>query len=181
MSALPAPLGPRPAASCLSVLLLLLPLLQACQGASLAGPNRPERHVDGRFSSEFSKVQQRAYLQGIVRNLLSLPPRAQRQADGTGADQFSKLREQAQAQHLNPLTLLMERTRGEEEEEKEKKDGTCTQWLHEELLEEGFSPELALRASRTAAFYLCPALALALALAHGDTDHPGATSTDGGQ
>uniref|UniRef100_A0A493T240 Secretin n=1 Tax=Anas platyrhynchos platyrhynchos TaxID=8840 RepID=A0A493T240_ANAPP len=71
---------------------LLSTFSMPCQSA------RTERHADGLFHSELSKMKDNAYVQQLVKHLVGLKERSQRHSDGLFTSEYSKMRGNAQVQ-----------------------------------------------------------------------------------
>ncbi|NXX87492.1 SECR protein, partial [Urocolius indicus] len=70
---------------------------------------RTERHADGLFHSELSKMNGDAYVQQLVKQLVGLKERSRRHSDGLFTSEYSKMRGNAQVQKL--IQSLMGRKR----------------------------------------------------------------------
>ncbi|XP_036621239.1 secretin [Trichosurus vulpecula] len=68
--------------------------------SSLPAPQRAQRHTDGAFTSELSRLRESAFVQSLVRALVGLGPRTQRHSDGTFTSELSKIRGTAQVHRL---------------------------------------------------------------------------------
>ncbi|XP_027715948.1 secretin [Vombatus ursinus] len=73
-------------------------LIQGC--SSLPAPQRAQRHMEGAFTSELSRLRESAFVQSLVRALVGLGPRTQRHSDGTFTSELSKIRGTAQVHRL---------------------------------------------------------------------------------
>ncbi|KFO84892.1 Glucagon family neuropeptides, partial [Buceros rhinoceros silvestris] len=78
---------------------------------SLSFPSRErsERHADGLFHSELSKMNGNAYVRQLVKHLVGLKERSQRHSDGLFTSEYSKMRGNAQVQKF--IQSLMGRKR----------------------------------------------------------------------
>ncbi|XP_074130487.1 secretin isoform X2 [Sminthopsis crassicaudata] len=75
--------------------------------SSLPAPQRAQRHMDGAFTSELSRLRESAFVQSLVRALIGLGPspprclpRTQRHSDGAFTSELSKIRGHAQVHRL---------------------------------------------------------------------------------
>nr|XP_020835046.1 secretin isoform X2 [Phascolarctos cinereus] len=68
--------------------------------SSLLAPQRAQRHMEGAFTSELSRLRESAFVQSLVRALVGLGPRTQRHSDGTFTSELSKIRGTAQVHRL---------------------------------------------------------------------------------
>ncbi|XP_051819870.1 secretin isoform X2 [Antechinus flavipes] len=68
--------------------------------SSLPAPQRTQRHMDGAFTSELSRLRESAFVQSLVRALVGLGPRTQRHSDGAFTSELSKIRGNAQVHRL---------------------------------------------------------------------------------
>ncbi|KFP62990.1 Secretin, partial [Cariama cristata] len=89
---------------------LIIPMIFLSHfSASLPSRERTERHVDGLFHSELSKMNSNAYVQQLVKHLMGLKERSQRHSDGLFTSEYSKMRGNAQVQKF--IQNLMGRKR----------------------------------------------------------------------
>uniref|UniRef100_A0A7M4FXI5 Secretin n=1 Tax=Crocodylus porosus TaxID=8502 RepID=A0A7M4FXI5_CROPO len=86
--------------------LIVLVIVLSQLTASLPLLERTQRHADGVFHSELSKMNENAYVQQLVKSLMGLNQRYQRHADGMFTSELSKMRGNAQQ------TTLMASQRG---------------------------------------------------------------------
>ncbi|XP_031798437.1 secretin [Sarcophilus harrisii] len=68
--------------------------------SSFPAPQRAQRHMDGAFTSELSRLRESAFVQSLVRALVGLGPRTQRHSDGAFTSELSKIRGNAQVHRL---------------------------------------------------------------------------------
>uniref|UniRef100_A0A8C0IU89 Secretin n=1 Tax=Chelonoidis abingdonii TaxID=106734 RepID=A0A8C0IU89_CHEAB len=68
--------------------------------ATFPALERAQRHADGVFNSELSKMNENAYVQKLVKSLVGLNQRYQRHSDGMFTSELSKMRGNAQVQKL---------------------------------------------------------------------------------
>ncbi|XP_044540677.1 secretin [Gracilinanus agilis] len=80
--------------------LAILAALLIQGSSSLQAPQRAQRHMDGAFTSELSRLRESAFVQSLIRSLVGLGPRAQRHSDGTFTSELSRLRDVAQVHRL---------------------------------------------------------------------------------
>ncbi|NXT77562.1 SECR protein, partial [Zapornia atra] len=130
--------------------------------ASLPSWERTERHADGLFHSELSKMNGNAYVQELVRHLVGLKERSQRHSDGLFTSEYSKMRGNAQVQKF--IQNLMGRKRsssgpvnvdvqGREENSHEE---LCFMWLYQSFLNTSHSDHDAKEAAAITSQYVCP-------------------------
>ncbi|XP_025054322.1 uncharacterized protein LOC102387583 [Alligator sinensis] len=80
--------------------LIVLVIVLSQLTASLPLLERTQRHADGLFHSELSKMNENAYVQQLVKSLMGLNERYQRHADGIFTSELSKMRGNTQVQKL---------------------------------------------------------------------------------
>ncbi|XP_043829062.1 secretin [Dromiciops gliroides] len=118
--------------------------------SSLSVPQRTERHVDGAFTSELSRLRESAFVQSLVRSLVGLGPRTQRHSDGTFTSELSKIRGTAKVRRLiQPQVVKRSSVRIPEKATGRSlgrgngplapswKDSLCLKWLHLCLPQDG--------------------------------------------
>ncbi|NWR60691.1 SECR protein, partial [Bucorvus abyssinicus] len=124
---------------------------------------RTERHADGLFHSELSKMNGNAYVRQLVRHLVGLKERSQRHSDGLFTSEYSKMRGNAQVQKF--IQNLMGRKRsspgpvntdvqGTVEESSHKEP--CFVWLYQSFLNTSHSDSDAREAAAIASQFVCP-------------------------
>ncbi|NWV00361.1 VIP protein, partial [Upupa epops] len=144
---------------------LLVPVIILSHlSASLPPPReRSERHADGLFHSELSKMNGNAYVRQLVKTLVGLKERAQRHSDGLFTSEYSKMRGNAQVQKF--IQSLMGRKRSspgpgvadaKEREEGSSQEDFCLTWLYQSFLNNSRSDSDAREAAAVTSQYLCP-------------------------
>ncbi|NWI93422.1 SECR protein, partial [Pitta sordida] len=102
---------------------------------------RPERHADGLFHSELSKMNDNAYVRQLVKHLVGLKDRPQRHSDGLFTSEYSKMRGNAQVQKF--IQSLMGRKRSspglastdvQERQGENSPEELCFLWLYQSFL-----------------------------------------------
>ncbi|NWS74594.1 SECR protein, partial [Crotophaga sulcirostris] len=143
---------------------LIIPIMVLSHfSASLPSQDRTERHADGLFHSELSKMNGNAYVQELVKHLVGLKERSQRHSDGLFTSEYSKMRGNAQVQKF--IQSLMGRKRsspspvttdlqGREEENNQEK--LCFMWFYQSFLNTSHSDSDARAAAAIASRYICP-------------------------
>ncbi|XP_039562492.1 VIP peptides-like isoform X3 [Passer montanus] len=81
--------------------------------ASLPSWERMERHADGLFHSELSKMNGNAYVQQLVKHLVGLKDRSLRHSDGLFTSEYSKMRGNAQVQKFIQNLMGRKRSRSD--------------------------------------------------------------------
>ncbi|NXG46593.1 SECR protein, partial [Psilopogon haemacephalus] len=131
--------------------------------ASLPSQERSERHADGLFHSELSKMNGNAYVQQLVKNLVGLKERSQRHSDGLFTSEYSKMRGNAQVQKF--IQSLMGRKRSSPDpintdvqgrEEENSQEELCLLWLYQSFLNTSHSDSEAREAAAMTSQFLCP-------------------------
>ncbi|XP_057235888.1 secretin-like [Malurus melanocephalus] len=131
--------------------------------ASLPSQQRTERHADGLFHSELSKMNGNAYMQQLVKHLVGLKDRAQRHSDGLFTSEYSKMRGNAQVQKF--IQNLMGRKRsspGPINTDVQGREGVnnpeelCFLWLYQSFLNTSRSDTDAREAAAIAGQFVCP-------------------------
>ncbi|NXU18689.1 VIP protein, partial [Pardalotus punctatus] len=131
--------------------------------ASLSSQERTERHADGLFHSELSKMNGNAYVQQLVKYLVGLKDRSQRHSDGLFTSEYSKMRDNAQVQKL--IQSLMGRKRsspGPVNTDVQWGEGVnnpeelCFLWLYQSFLNTSLSDRDAREATAVISQYVCP-------------------------
>ncbi|XP_014796123.1 PREDICTED: glucagon family neuropeptides-like isoform X1 [Calidris pugnax] len=143
---------------------LILPLVVLSHfSSSLPSRERTERHADGLFHSELSKMNGNAYVRQLVKHLVGLKERSQRHSDGLFTSEYSKMRGNAQVQKF--IQNLMGRKRnsspgpvntdvqGREENSHEE---LCFMWLYQSFLNTSHSDSDAREAAAVTSQYVCP-------------------------
>uniref|UniRef100_A0A669QSM7 Secretin n=1 Tax=Phasianus colchicus TaxID=9054 RepID=A0A669QSM7_PHACC len=144
---------------------LIIPMIVLSHfSASLPSRERTERHADGLFHSELSKMNDNAYVQQLVKHLVGLKERTQRHSDGLFTSEYSKMRGNAQVQKF--IQNLMGRKRSSnpglvktEVQEKEKENSNedfCYMWLYQSFLNSSHSDSDAKEAAEVTSQYICP-------------------------
>ncbi|NXX74983.1 SECR protein, partial [Urocolius indicus] len=131
--------------------------------ASLPPPDRTERHADGLFHSELSKMNGNAYVQQLVKQLVGLKERSRRHSDGLFTSEYSKMRGNAQVQKL--IQSLMGRKRSspgpvntdvQGREDENSQEELCFIWLYQTFLNTSHSDSEAREAAAITSPYICP-------------------------
>ncbi|NWV42535.1 SECR protein, partial [Grantiella picta] len=131
--------------------------------ASLPSQERTERHADGLFHSELSKMNGNAYVRQLVKNLVGLKDRSQRHSDGLFTSEYSKMRGNAQVQKF--IQNLMGRKRSspgpvntdvQGREEVNNPEELCFLWLYQSFLNTSRSDRDAREAAAIISQYVCP-------------------------
>uniref|UniRef100_A0A8D2PVG5 Secretin n=1 Tax=Zosterops lateralis melanops TaxID=1220523 RepID=A0A8D2PVG5_ZOSLA len=131
--------------------------------ASLPPWERMERHADGLFHSELSKINGNAYVQQLVKHLVGLKDRSQRHSDGLFTSEYSKMRGNAQVQKF--IQSLMGRKRsspGPVNTDTQGREGVnnteelCFLWLYQSFLNTSRSDRDAKEAAAITSQYICP-------------------------
>ncbi|NWV21950.1 SECR protein, partial [Origma solitaria] len=131
--------------------------------ASLPSQERTERHADGLFHSELSKMNGNAYVRQLVKHLVGLKDRSQRHSDGLFTSEYSKMRGNAQVQKF--IQSLMGRKRsspGPVNTDVQGREGVsnpeelCFLWLYHSFLNSSRSDRDAAEAAATISQYVCP-------------------------
>ncbi|NXQ00594.1 SECR protein, partial [Vidua macroura] len=131
--------------------------------ASLPSQERMERHADGLFHSELSKMNGNAYVQQLVKHLVGLKDRSLRHSDGLFTSEYSKMRGNAQVQKF--IQNLMGRKRSspgpvnidmQGREGVHKPEELCFLWLYQSFLNTSRSDSDAREAAAITSQYLCP-------------------------
>ncbi|XP_015718608.1 VIP peptides-like isoform X3 [Coturnix japonica] len=125
---------------------------------------RTERHADGLFHSELSKMNDNAYVQQLVKHLVGLKERTQRHSDGLFTSEYSKMRGNAQVQKF--IKNLMGRKRSsnpgplktdvQEKEKENSNEDLCYMWLYQSFLNSSHSDSDAKEAAAITSQYVCP-------------------------
>ncbi|XP_013800807.1 secretin [Apteryx mantelli] len=143
---------------------LIIPMIVLSHfSASLPSRERAERHADGLFHSELSKMNGNAYVQQLVKHLVGLKERSQRHSDGLFTSEYSKMRGNAQVQKF--IQNLMGHKRrspgpvnadvlGREEENSH--EDLCFMWLYQSFLNASRSNSDAREAAAVTSQYICP-------------------------
>ncbi|XP_068050595.1 glucagon family neuropeptides-like isoform X3 [Anomalospiza imberbis] len=95
--------------------------------ASLPSQERMERHADGLFHSELSKMNGNAYVQQLVKHLVGLKDRSLRHSDGLFTSEYSKMRGNAQVQKF--IQNLMGRKRSRSDRDAREAAAITSQYL----------------------------------------------------
>ncbi|NXY87127.1 SECR protein, partial [Alcedo cyanopectus] len=143
---------------------LLVPIVVLSHfSAALPPGERPERHADGLFHSELSKMNGNAYVQQLVKHLVGLKERSQRHSDGLFTSEYSKMRGNAQVQKLIQSLMGHKRSspgpvstdvQGRKEESSQAQ--LCFLWLYQSLRNTSHSDSDAREAAAVTSHYLCP-------------------------
>ncbi|XP_010113952.1 PREDICTED: glucagon family neuropeptides-like [Chlamydotis macqueenii] len=143
---------------------LIIPMIVLSHfSASLPSQKRTERHADGLFHSELSKMNDNAYVQQLVKHLVGLKERSQRHSDGLFTSEYSKMRGNAQLQKL--IQNLMGRKRSslgpvntdvQGREEGKSQEELCLMWLYQSFLNSSHSDSDAREAAAITSQYICP-------------------------
>ncbi|NXE99355.1 SECR protein, partial [Menura novaehollandiae] len=124
---------------------------------------RTERHADGLFHSELSKMNGNAYVRQLVKHLVGIKNRSQRHSDGLFTSEYSKMRGNAQVQKF--IQNLMGRKRSspgpvntdvQGREEENRPEELCLLWLYQSFLNTSRSERDARKAAAIASQYICP-------------------------
>ncbi|NXC23618.1 SECR protein, partial [Campylorhamphus procurvoides] len=131
--------------------------------ASLSSWERTERHADGLFHSELSKMNSNAYVRQLVKHLVGLKERSQRHSDGLFTSEYSKMRGNAQVQKF--IQNLMGRKRSspgpvntdvQEREGENSPEEHCFLWLYQSFLNTSRSDRDAREVAAITSQYICP-------------------------
>nr|XP_027314686.2 uncharacterized protein LOC106019807 isoform X1 [Anas platyrhynchos]XP_027314687.2 uncharacterized protein LOC106019807 isoform X1 [Anas platyrhynchos] len=144
---------------------LIIPMIVLSHfSASLPFLERTERHADGLFHSELSKMKDNAYVQQLVKHLVGLKERSQRHSDGLFTSEYSKMRGNAQVQKF--IQNLMGHKRSSSpgpvntdvqmREEEDSNTDLCFMWLYQSFLNASHSESDAREAAAVTSQYLCP-------------------------
>ncbi|XP_050754129.1 secretin [Gymnogyps californianus] len=157
---------------------LIIPMIVLSHfSASLPSRERTERHADGLFHSELSKMNGNAYVQQLVKHLVGLKERSQRHSDGLFTSEYSKMRGNAQVQKL--IQNLMGRKRSspgpvhtdvQGREEESSHEELCFMWLYQSFLNTSRSDSDAREAAAITSQYVCPISKQLVADMKEDTD-----------
>ncbi|NXC50028.1 SECR protein, partial [Penelope pileata] len=144
---------------------LIVPMIVLSHfSASLPSQERTERHADGLFHSELSKVNDDVYMQQLVKHLVGLKERTQRHSDGLFTSEYSKMRGNAQVQKFiqnlmgrkrsnNPGPIHTDvQVKGKENNAEE----LCFMRLYRSFLNASHSDSDAREAAAAASQYVCP-------------------------
>ncbi|NXL91075.1 SECR protein, partial [Alectura lathami] len=142
---------------------LIIPMIVLLHfSASLPPQERTERHADGLFHSELSKMNDNAYVQQLVKHLVGLKERTQRHSDGLFTSEYSKMRGNAQVQKF--IQNLMGRKRSspgplntgvQGMEEENSNEVLCFMWLYQSLLNASHLDSDARKAAAATSQYVC--------------------------
>ncbi|XP_065491431.1 glucagon family neuropeptides-like isoform X2 [Caloenas nicobarica] len=157
---------------------LIIPVIVLSHfSASLPSQERTERHADGLFHSELSKMNGNAYVQQLVRHLVGLKERSQRHSDGLFTSEYSKMRGNAQVQKFiqnlmgrkrsppGPVNTDVQGREGENSHEE-----LCFMWLYRSFLNISHSDSDAREAALITSQYVCPITKQLVADVKEDTD-----------
>ncbi|XP_042692717.1 secretin-like isoform X1 [Centrocercus urophasianus] len=144
---------------------LIIPMIVLSHfSASLPSQERTERHADGLFHSELSKMNGNAFVQQLVKHLMGLKERTQRHSDGLFTSEYSKMRGNAQVQKF--IQNLMGRKRSsnsglvktevQEKERESSNEDLCYMWLYQSFLNSSHSDSDAKEAAAVTSQYICP-------------------------
>ncbi|XP_035182585.1 glucagon family neuropeptides-like isoform X2 [Oxyura jamaicensis] len=143
---------------------LIIPMIVLSHfSASLPSLERTERHADGLFHSELSKMNDNAYVQQLVKHLVGLKERSQRHSDGLFTSEYSKMRGNAQVQKF--IQNLMGHKRSspglvntdvQMREEEDSNVDLCFMWLYQSFLNTSHSDSDAREAAAVTSQYICP-------------------------
>ncbi|NXJ77492.1 SECR protein, partial [Trogon melanurus] len=143
---------------------LVIPMMVLSHfSASLPPRERTERHADGLFHSELSKMNGNAYVQQLVKHLVGLKERSQRHSDGLFTSEYSKMRGNAQVQKF--IQNLMGRKRSspglvntdvQGREEENKQEELCFMWLYQSFLNSSHPDSDAREAAAISSQFVCP-------------------------
>ncbi|CAM9483494.1 unnamed protein product [Bubo scandiacus] len=157
---------------------LIIPMIVLSHfSASLPSRERAERHADGLFHSELSKMNGNAYVQQLVKHLVGLKERSQRHSDGLFTSEYSKMRGNAQVQKF--IQNLMGRKRSspgpvnadvQGREEENSHEELCFMWLYQSFLNTSHSDSDAREAAAITSRYVCPISKQLVADMKEDTD-----------
>ncbi|XP_065694334.1 secretin isoform X2 [Patagioenas fasciata] len=158
---------------------LMIPVIVLSHfSASLPSQERTERHADGLFHSELSKMNGNAYVQQLVKHLVGLKERSQRHSDGLFTSEYSKMRGNAQVQKF--IQNLMGRKRssppGPVNTDVQGREGgnsleeLCFMWLYRSFLNTSHSDSDAREAASITSQYICPVTKQLVADVKEDTD-----------
>ncbi|XP_054246606.1 secretin [Indicator indicator] len=157
---------------------LMIPLIVLPHfSASIPSQERTERHADGLFHSELSKMNGNAYVRQLVKNLVGLKERSQRHSDGLFTSEYSKMRGNAQVQKF--IQSLMGRKRSSPDpintdvqgrEEENIPEELCFLWLYQSFLNTSHSESDAMEAAAVASQFICPFSEQLVAERKEDTD-----------
>ncbi|XP_030339579.1 secretin isoform X2 [Strigops habroptila] len=95
--------------------------------ASLPSRQRTERHADGLFHSELSKMNGNAFVRQLVKHLVGLKERSQRHSDGLFTSEYSKMRGNAQVQKF--IQNLIGRKRSHPEDDAREAAAVTSQYI----------------------------------------------------
>ncbi|XP_052551639.1 secretin isoform X2 [Tympanuchus pallidicinctus] len=143
---------------------LIIPMIVLSHfSASLPSLERTERHADGLFHSELSKMNDNAFVQQLVKHLMGLKERTQRHSDGLFTSEYSKMRGNARVQKF--IQNLMGRKRSnsglvktemQEKERESSNEDLCYMWLYQSFLNSSHSDSDAKEAAAVTSRYICP-------------------------
>ncbi|NXU59052.1 SECR protein, partial [Turnix velox] len=143
---------------------LILPMMVLSHLSTSTPPwERTERHADGLFHSELSKMNSNSYVRQLVKHLVGLKERSQRHSDGLFTSEYSKMRGNAQVQKF--IQNLMGRKRSspgpvntdvQEREEENSREEHCIMWLYQSFLNTSHSESDAREAAAITSQYICP-------------------------
>ncbi|XP_019402715.1 PREDICTED: secretin [Crocodylus porosus] len=144
--------------------LIVLVIVLSQLTASLPLLERTQRHADGVFHSELSKMNENAYVQQLVKSLMGLNQRYQRHADGMFTSELSKMRGNAQVQKLIKSLVgykrsgpnIVKETAWKYESDSDYND-FCFMWLYQSFLNDSGSDSNAREAAQVTSQYICPA------------------------
>ncbi|XP_067396481.1 secretin [Emydura macquarii macquarii] len=133
--------------------------------ATLPPLERTQRHADGVFNSELSKMNENAYVQKLVKSLVGLNQRFQRHSDGMFTSELSKMRGNAQVQKLIKSLVgykhgspgLIHTDIPSRRENGSYYDDFCFMWLYQNFLNDSLSESDAREATQMAGQYICSA------------------------
>ncbi|XP_065542459.1 secretin isoform X2 [Lathamus discolor] len=107
---------------------LIIPMIVLSHfSASFPSRERTERHADGLFHSELSKMNGNAFVQQLVKHLMGLKERSQRHSDGLFTSEYSKMRGNAQVQKF--IQNLMGRKRSRSEDDAREAAAVTSQYI----------------------------------------------------
>ncbi|XP_010011403.1 PREDICTED: glucagon family neuropeptides-like [Nestor notabilis] len=145
---------------------LIIPMIVLSHfSASLPSWERTERHADGLFHSELSKMNGNAFVRQLVKHLMGLKERSQRHSDGLFTSEYSKMRGNAQVQKF--IQNLMGRKRSppgpvntyvQEREDENSKEELCFMRLYQSFLNTSHPEDDAREAAAVTSQYICPIL-----------------------
>ncbi|XP_062479266.1 VIP peptides-like [Pezoporus occidentalis] len=142
---------------------LIIPMIVLSHfSASLPSRERPERHADGLFHSELSKMNGNAFVQQLIKHLMGLKERSQRHSDGLFTSEYSKMRGNAQVQKF--IQNLMGRKRSPpgpvntyvQERDENSYEELCLMRLYQSFLNTSHSEDDAREAAAVTSQYICP-------------------------